>query len=85
MKIVSLLEQFKEKGLEATSEGISINNDNNELLLKGSKEDLIELANYILNVALSETDNDHLHLDNSTIINEYSSIKELIIEKDNKN
>ena len=61
--------------------GIDINIIDNELIVKGDKEDLLELANYINKVANSSLEKDHLHLDNLTIINNNSKIKELIIEK----
>ena len=79
-----LYDFLKEKGYEIDdkSNGININYDNNDLVIKGTKYDLIELANYIINVAISNNDKDHLHLDDLTIINEESNIKNLIIEKE---
>ena len=79
-----LYDFLKEKGYEIDnkSNGININYDNNDLVIKGTKYDLIELANYIVNVAISNNDKDHLHLDDLTIINEESNIKNLIIEKE---
>ena len=62
--------------------GLIINENNNEVLIKGKKEDLEELANYILKVANSNQKNDHLHLDELTIISDNSDIKNLIIEKE---
>lgn len=62
--------------------GLLINENNNEVLIKGKKEDLEELANYILKVANSNQKNDHLHLDELTIISDNSDIKNLIIEKE---
>ena len=67
--------------IENNYKGINISTDKKELLIKGTQRDLIELADYILDIALSK-DNDHLHLDNLTIINNNSQIKELIIEKE---
>ena len=61
--------------------GISIRLDDDDLVIKGSKMDLIELSEYIKNVALSNNKNDHLHLDELTLIKEDSPIKNLIIEK----
>ena len=55
---------------------------NNELLIKGNREDLLEFAEYIKKVALSENEKDHLHLDDFTFINNESSILSLIIEKE---
>ena len=65
---------------EDKSKGIEVNNDNGELVIKGSRLDLIELADYIASAALS--DKGHIHLDNLTIIKEDSKIKEIIIEKE---
>ena len=53
-----------------------------ELLIKGNKSDLLELSDYIKKVALSDNNQDHIHLDDLTIINNNSDIKNLIIEKD---
>ena len=63
--------------------GIKISLDNNELVIKGNKDDLLELASYITTVAASNNDNDHLHLDTSTLIDDKSNIDNLIIEKEN--
>ena len=64
------------------SNGLQINLDKNELLIKGDKVDLIELANYILNTALSEEKKDHIHLDELTLLDKNSKIHNLIIEKE---
>ena len=64
-----------------TMTGIEIENNNNEIIIKGDKNSLLELADYIISVSLSNTSNDHVHLDELTIINEKSNIKNLIIEK----
>ena len=63
------------------SDGLKINLDN-ELLIKGTKNDLIELSEYILNIALSDNEKDHIHLDELSLISDESNIKELIIEKE---
>lgn len=64
-----------------TMTGIEIENNNNEIIIKGDKNSLLELADYIISVSLSNNSNDHVHLDELTIINEKSNIKNLIIEK----
>lgn len=64
-----------------TMTGIEIENNNNEIIIKGDKNSLLELADYIISVSLSKNSNDHVHLDELTIINEKSNIKNLIIEK----
>ena len=64
--------------------GITITLSDNEVLIKGNKEELLELAEYITNVANSENSNDHIHLDDLTIMDSNSQISELIIEKEDK-
>lgn len=61
--------------------GLFISIDNNELIIKGSKSNLLELSKYIVDIANSKLDNDHLHLDELTIIDDESKINSLIIEK----
>ncbi len=56
--------------------------ENKELLIKGDKDDLQELSDYIKKVALSNYNSDHLHLDELTLISNDSPIKNLIIEKE---
>ncbi|MBR6137045.1 MAG: hypothetical protein IKQ06_02715 [Bacilli bacterium] len=55
---------------------------NNEIIIKGSKEELEELIEYIKKVTESSLDKDHIHIDDLTLINKNSAIKNLIIEKD---
>ena len=62
-------------------EGLIIKNIDNEVQITGNKETLLELAEYITNVANSNNEKDHLHLDDLTIIDSNSNIKEIIIEK----
>ena len=62
--------------------GIKISLDNNELIIKGNKLDLMELANYINDLAKSDLIIDHIHLDELTLIDNNSSIKNIIIEKE---
>ena len=69
---------------ESNSNGLNICNYDNEITIKGDKTDLIDLANYIVNIALSDNDSDHIHLDELTIIDNNSEIKNLIIEKTSK-
>ena len=66
------------------NDGINITTSDNEVVIKGNKEDLLELANYITDIANSDSDNDHIHLDDLTIFDKNSNIKELIIEKQDK-
>lgn len=67
-----------------SSFGISLELVSEELIIKGNGEDLQELANYILQVAQSRLDRDHLHLDSLTLISPTSKIQQLVIEKDDK-
>ena len=66
------------------TDGLEIRIDQDELVLKGSKQDLLELADYIRNVAESPKKQDHIHLDNLTLISKRSNIKNLIVEKEEK-
>ena len=55
---------------------------NNEIIIKGSKEELEELIEYIKKVTESSLDKDHIHIDDLTLIDKDSNIKNLIIEKE---
>ncbi len=54
----------------------------NEIIIKGSKEELEELTEYIKKVCDSNLDKDHIHLDDLTLIDKDSKIKNIIIEKE---
>ncbi len=76
---------LEEKGVQwenKSSNGIKLSLQNDELVIKGNESDLIELADYIVKIALSNQKQDHLHLDELTLIHHESTIKNLIIEKD---
>lgn len=60
--------------------GLIIKVNNDILEIKGDSTDLIELSRIIKEIGTSSTNN-HIHLDDLTIIDEKSSIKEIIIEK----
>lgn len=64
------------------SNGLKISFENDELLIKGKKEDLKELSDYILDIVSSKEENNHIHLDDLTIIDDESNIKNIIIEKE---
>lgn len=64
------------------SNGLKISFENDELLIKGNKDDLKELSDYILDIVSSKEENDHIHLDERTIMDELSDIKNIIIEKE---
>ena len=77
---------LKEKGLYPKSEnrqfGLEISlNDNKELIIKGTREDFIELSDLLVSLAISKNNDNHFHIDELTLINDNSSIKEIIIEK----
>ncbi len=76
---------LKEKGLYPKSEnrqfGLEISlNDNKELIIKGTREDFIELSDLLVSLAISKNNNNHFHIDELTLIDDNSSIKEIIIE-----
>lgn len=78
-------DSLKEKGLYPKSEnkqfGLNISlTSNKELIINGTSEDFIELSDLLVSLAMSKT-NDHHHIDELTLINDNSSIKEIIIEK----
>ena len=62
--------------------GITIECTLDQVVIKGSKLDLIDLADLIVSTALSEYKNDHAHVDDLSLINEDSHIKEIVIEKE---
>ena len=64
-------------------DGIQIYSNDGEIVIKGTKGDLLELAQYINKVALEE-ETTHLHLDDLTLIDKESIIKNLVIEKEGK-
>lgn len=65
------------------SKGLIIKNDSKTIQIIGSSRDLIELADHLVNVAISKNKNEHIHIDDLTLINKESDYKEIIIEKDN--
>ena len=76
---------LKEKGLYPKSEnrqfGLEISlNDNKELIIKGTREDFIELSDLLVSLAISKNNDNHFHIDELTLIDDNSSIKEIIIE-----
>ncbi|MDO4382616.1 MAG: hypothetical protein Q4C39_06145 [Clostridia bacterium] len=76
---------LKEKGLYPKSEnrqfGLEISlNDNKELIIKGTREDFIELSDLLVSLAISKNNDNHFHIDELTLIDDNSSIKEIIVE-----
>ena len=65
------------------SKGLIIKNDSKTIQIIGSSRDLIELADHLVNAAISKNKNEHIHIDDLTLINKESDYKEIIIEKDN--
>ena len=81
---VDLFKILKENNYEienSNSNGLNISFNDNEVVIKGDKTYLIELANYIVNIALSDNEKDHIHIDELTLIDKDSEIKNIIIEK----
>ena len=64
------------------SNGLKLDFFNDEITIKWSKLDLIEFADYLLDVAMSQNEKDHIHLDELILIDQNSPIKNLIIEKE---
>ena len=62
-------------------EGINIEIEEKELIIRGNQSSFLELAEYIISLATSNQKVDHLHLDDLTLINKNSKIKDLIFEK----
>ena len=76
---------LKEKGLYPKSEnrqfGLEISlNDNKDLIIKGTREDFIELSDLLVSLAISKNNDNHFHIDELTLIDDNSSIKEIIVE-----
>ena len=77
---------LKEKGLypkyeECKQFGLDISLiDNKELIIKGTREDFIELSDLLVSLAISKNNNNHFHIDELTLIDDNSSIKEIIVE-----
>ena len=63
-------------------DGLTIKSDSNILLIKGSSNDLIELADLITKLASEKTKGAHLHIDELTLLNKNSDFSEIIIEKE---
>ena len=63
--------------------GIQISvTENRELLIRASANELIELSDLLISLATSKNENgEHFHIDDLTLINEDSSITDVIVEK----
>ena len=64
------------------NDGITVELQGKEILIRGTKEDLLELSNTIQELANSNNIEDHIHLDEFTLLSNNSSINILIIEKE---
>ena len=80
----SITNYFEKNNLfkDNRSDGIIIKNENNIITIDGSQRDLIELADIIVNLAISKENKNHIHIDDLTLISTKSEIKEIIIEKE---
>ena len=78
-----ITEYFNENDLfkSSKSDGLIVKNENNILTIKGNPKDLAELADLLVNVAINKS---HIHIDDLTLLNEKSEIKEIIIESKDK-
>ena len=63
--------------------GLKLSLNSNELVIRGNDRTLIEFADYIVSIAISNKKNDHLHLDNLTLVDDNSEIQSIVIEKNN--
>lgn len=86
MEIKNILEEIlKQKNIHIPADnnpdGLRIKLDGEDLVIKGSSNDLLELANYLINMALSNIKGNHLHIDYLTLLSSSSEIKSMIIEK----
>ena len=78
LKMSDILDE-KEKVLHEKSEDVTFPLTDED---RKTINDIIELSDYIKKVALSNNKNDHLHLDDLTLINKDSIIKNIVIEKE---
>lgn len=81
-----VFEYLVEKNLIKDMEGGHAKNsikvcNNNEVVLSGNRLGLIELADYILNVALSDLEGYHIHLDESNFFDE-TNLELIILKQD---
>ena len=63
------------------SNGITIKQDVNTIMIKGNPRDLVELADLLANVAASKEKYEHIHIDELTLLNAESDFSDIIIEK----
>ena len=65
-----------------TDDGLTISVVNGQLIIAGAPCDLIDIADLLVSLALSdENGGQHWHLDELTLISENSPIGELVIER----
>ena len=79
-----ITEYFDKNNLfdDEKTNGLTLKNEKKTLLIKGKPRDLVELADLLVNIALHKSS--HIHIDNLTLINEKSDVKEIIIENEGK-
>lgn len=62
--------------------GLTLRMVNGDLLIKGTADDYIELANLLVSLALSgENKGQHWHVNSMTLLDEQSEIQELILAR----
>ena len=86
MEIKNIVEEIlKQKNIHIPADnnpdGLRIKLDGEDLVIKGSSNDLLELANYLINIALSNVKGNYLHIDDLTLLSSSSEIKSMIIGK----
>ena len=77
-----IFDYLKEKGIIGSIENnhgkISLKNSDNDVIIAGSRLELIMLADYVLNAALADFDGWHIHLDELNFFDEAD--KQLVVE-----
>ena len=79
-----ITDYFEEKNLfeNTASEGLKVKIESKTLLITGDSRDLTEFADLLVNVAKNKEEN-HIHIDNLTLLDKTSDVNEIIIEKEN--
>ena len=79
-----ITDYFNENNLfdSDVNNGLLLKMDSKNLIIQGNSRDLVELADVLISISKSDGNN-HVHLDDLTLINKDSSISEIIIDKVN--
>ena len=78
-----MTEYFKDNNLlnEKTTNGLTVQKDNETIIIKGDTQDLVELADILISLAKDNDNGAHIHLDEKTLLDDNSQYKNVIIEK----